>query len=126
MSERMTFEDLKEKANRQFGRRLSDREIAEVAIEQLNDRIEEVEALARDNEEYASDLSELTNNYRQFETMSDLERKVSDRICEVLSISSEAVEIYIIKNKDGVMMDFNVMGHPIESFNRCPSEDDDD
>ena len=55
----MTFEELQEKANRRFGRRLSDREIAEVAIENLNETEKEADDMSEQLESARREVSEL-------------------------------------------------------------------
>ncbi len=124
----MTFEELREKANRRFGRKLSDREIAEVAIESLNNANESEEALIEQNESLEQQLSELRAAMPRANAMTGIEATVSERVCEVLSLESNACDIQITKDCDGIYMDFKVYGHPIvrcpneEEYNRCPNE----
>lgn len=118
----MTFEELREKANRRFGRKLSDREIAEIAIEQLNDANESEEALTEQNESLEQQLSELKTAMPRANAMTGIEATVAERVCEILSLDCEWSEIVVMKNSDGIFMDFKVEGHQLESFNRCPNE----
>lgn len=118
----MTFEEFKEKVNRRFGRKLSDREIAEVAIESLNDAVENEANLSEEIEDLEQQLSELKANQPRINGMSELEWKVSERVCEILSLESNACDIQITKDCDGIYMDFKVYGHPLISYNRCPNE----
>ena len=118
----MTFEELREKANRRFGRKLSDREIAEVAIEQLNDANESEESLIEQNESLTQQLSELRAAMPRANAMTGIEATVAERICEVLSLDCDWCEIEVTKSSDGIFMDFKVKGHPLISYNRCPNE----
>lgn len=115
----MNFEEFKEKANRRFGRKLSDREIAEAAIESMNNSVEHEMELNEEIENLGKQLYELKANQPRINGMSDLERTVSERICEILSLESNACDIQITKDCDGIYMDFKVYGHPIV---RCPNE----
>ena len=118
----MTFDEFKEKVNRRFGRKLSDREIAEVAIESLNNANESEEALIEQNESLEQQLSELKAAMPRANAMTGIEATVAERVCEVLSLDCEWSEIVVMKNSDGIFMDFKVEGHQLESFNRCPNE----
>ena len=117
----MTFEELQEKANRRFGRKLSDREIAEVAIENFNEAEAQVESFVTEIEGYREEihqlrgeLSELKANNRWAEGLSDFERKVSERIHEVLSVPCNRCMVTFVKRTDGVpTMDIIIEGHPI-------------
>ena len=122
----MTFEELREKANRRFGRKLSDREIAEVAIEQLNDANESEEALTERNESLEQQLSELKAAMPRASAMTGIEATVAERVCEVLSLDCEWSEIVVMKNSDGIFMDFKVEGHPLVKYGGCPNEDEEE
>lgn len=120
----MTFEELREKANRRFGRKLSDREIAEVAIEQLNDANESEEALIERNESLEQQLSELKAAMPRANAMTGIEATVAERVCEILSLESNTCDIEITKDCDGIYMDFKVYGHPLAKYGGCPNEDE--
>lgn len=122
----MTFEEFKEKVNRRFGRKLSDREIAEVAIESLNDAVENEANLSEEIEGLEQQLSELKAAMPRANAMTGIEATVAERVCEILSLDCEWSEIVVMKNSDGIFMDFKVEGHQLESFNRCPNEDEED
>lgn len=113
VSERLTFEEYREKANRRFGRKLSDREIAEVAIGQLNDSVE-VEML---QSEEIDELRERITELRVIQPPEpSAERTVSDRICEILSTECDRCDIEIMKVEDGIYMDYKVYGNPLILF----------
>ena len=122
----MNFEEFKEKVNRRFGRKLSDREIAEVAIESMNNSVEHEMELNEEIEDLEQQLSELKANQPRINGMSELEWKVSERVCEILSLESNACDIQITKDCDGIYMDFKVYGHPLVNYNGCPNEDEED
>lgn len=122
----MTFEELRDKANRRFGRKLSDREIAEVAIEQLNDANESEEALIERNESLEQQLSELKAAMPRASAMTGIEATVAERVCEVLSLESNTCDIEITKDCDGIYMDFKVYGHPLVKYGGCPNEDEEE
>ena len=122
----MTFDEFKEKVNRRFGRKLSDREIAEVAIESLNNSVKHEMELNEEIEDLGKQLSELRANQPRISGMSDLERTVSERICEILSLESNTCDIEITKDCDGIYMDFKVYGHPLAKYGGCPNEDEEE
>lgn len=129
----MTFEEFKEKVNRRFGRKLSDREIAEVAIESLNNSVKHEMELNEEIEDLDQQVSELKAAMPRANAMTGIEATVSERICEILSLESNACDIQITKDCDGIYMDFKVYGHPIvrcpdedEEYNRCPNEGEED
>ena len=122
----MDFEEFKEKVNRRFGRKLSDREIAEVAIEQLNDANESEEALIERSESLEQQLSELKAAMPRASAMTGIEATVAERVCEVLSLESNTCDIEITKDCDGIYMDFKVYGHPLVKYGGCPNEDEED
>ena len=122
----MTFEELREKANRRFGRKLSDREIAEVAIESLNNANESEEALIEQNESLEQQLSELKTAMPRATAMTGIEATVAERVCEVLSLESNTCGIEITKDCDGIYMDFKVYGHPLVKYGGCPNEDEEE
>ncbi len=111
----MTFEEFKEKVNRRFGRKLSDREIAEVAIESLNNSVEHEMELNEEIEDLDRQLSELRASQPQMQYAPD-ERMVSDRICEILSTECDRCDIEIMKVEDGIYMDYKVYGNPLILF----------
>lgn len=117
----MTFEELQEKANRRFGRKLTDREIAEIAIEQLNEANEQREVLEEECDSYNKTLSELKGELAEKGRLSELARTLSARIDEILSVPAFEYEIKIAISKDCVpTMDFAIKGNPI----RFDGEDD--
>lgn len=118
----MTFEEFKEKVNRRFGRKLSDREIAEVAIESLNDAVENEANLSEEIEGLEQQVSELRASQPQMQYSPD-ERRVSDRICEILSTECDGCNIEIMKTADGIFMDYKVYGNPLIKF---PNEDEEE
>ena len=122
----MTFDEFKEKVNRRFGRKLSDREIAEVAIEQLNDANESEEALIERNESLEQQLSELKAAMPRASAMTGIEATVAERVCEVLSLESNTCDIEITKDCDGIYMDFKVYGHPLVKYGGCPNEEEEE
>ena len=110
----MTFEELQEKANRRFGRRLSDREIAEVAIENLNEAEAKADSFEDAIEGYREEIRQLRGELSDCGRLSDLGKNVSERINEILDIGSDACTISVVKNEKGVFMDFAVYGNPIQ------------
>ena len=122
----MTFEEFKEKVNRRFGRKLSDREIAEVAIESLNNSVKHEMELNEAIEDLDQQLSELKAEMPRANAMTGIEATVAERVCEVLSLDCEWSEIVVMKNSDGIFMDFKVEGHPLISYNSCPNEGEED
>ena len=130
----MNFEEFKEKVNRRFGRKLSDREIAEVAIESLNDAVENEANLSEEIEGLEQQLSELKAAMPRASAMTGIEATVAERVCEILSLESNACDIQITKDCDGIYMDFKVYGHPLlvcphedeEKYNSCPNEDEEE
>ena len=114
MREKLTYERLKEKAENRFQRKLSDKEIAEIAIEQLNDSVEHEMDLEESLSACEEDLSELKANNRWIEGLSDFERTVSERIHEVLSVPCNRCMVTFVKRADGVpTMDIIIEGHPL-------------
>lgn len=122
----MTFDEFKEKVNRRFGRKLSDREIAEVAIESLNNSVKHEMELNEEIEDLDQQVSELKAAMPRANAMTGIEGTVAERVCEILSLDCEWSEIVVMKNSDGIFMDFKVEGHQLESFNRCPNEGEED
>jgi seryl-tRNA synthetase len=122
----MDFEEFKEKVNRRFGRKLSDREIAEVAIESMNNANEAEEALFERNESLEQQLSELKAAMPRASAMTGIEATVAERVCEVLSLESNTCDIEITKDCDGIYMDFKVYGHPLVKYGGCPNEDEEE
>lgn len=122
----MDFEEFKEKVNRRFGRKLSDREIAEVAIESMNNSVEHEMELNEEIEDLNQQLSELKAAMPRARAMTGIEATVAERVCEVLSLESNTCDIEITKDCDGIFMDFKVYGHPLISYNSCPNEDEED
>ena len=120
--EKWTFDTMKEKVNRRFGRKLSDREIAEVAIEQLNDSIECEMSLNNEIEDLERQISDLRASQPQMQYPPD-ERRVSDKICEILSTECDGCNIEIMKTADGIFMDYKVYGNPLIRF---PNEDEEE
>lgn len=113
MSERLTFEEYREKVNRRFGRKLSDREIAEVAIGQLNDSVENEMLQSEEIDELRERITELMVIQPP---VPSAERTVSDRICEILSTECDRCDIEIMKVEDGIYMDYKVYGNPLILF----------
>lgn len=109
----MTFEELKEKAEKRFERELADKEIAEIAIEQLDVAVENEMAQNESINEMYKELSELKANKRYADGMTDLERTVSERICEILSVPCDVCEVSVVKDRDGVRMNFSVYNHTL-------------
>lgn len=122
----MTFEEFKEKVNRRFGRKLSDREIAEVAIESLNDAVENEANLSEEIEGLEQQLSELKAAMPRASAMTGIEATVAERVCEILSLESNTCDIEITKDCDGIYMDFKVYGHPLVKYGGCPNEEEDE
>ena len=122
----MTFEEFKEKVNRRFGRKLSDREIAEVAIESLNDAVENEANLSEEIEGLEQQLSELKAAMPRASAMTGIEATVAERVCEILSLESNTCDIEITKDCDGIYMDFKVYVHPLAKYGGCPNEDEED
>ena len=122
----MTFEEFKEKVNRRFGRKLSDREIAEVAIESLNNSVKHEMELNEEIEDLNQQLSELKAAMPRASAMTGIEATVAERVCEVLSLESNTCDIEITKDCDGIYMDFKVYGHPLVKYGGCPNEDEED
>ena len=122
----MTFEEFKEKVNRRFGRKLSDREIAEVAIESLNNSVKHEMELNEEIEDLNQQLSELKTAVRRTSAMTGIEATVAERVCEVLSLESNTCDIEITKDCDGIYMDFKVYGHPLVKYGGCPNEDEEE
>lgn len=110
----MTFEELQEKANRRFGRKLSDREIAEVAIENLNETEKNADALETVIEGYREEVRQLRGELSECGQLSTLARAVSTRIEEILSVTANEYEIKINVSHDCIpTIDFAIKGNPI-------------
>lgn len=114
MREKLTYEELKERSEQRFQRTLSDKEIAEIAIEQLNDSVEHEMDLEEQLSASEEDLSDYKASYRWIEGLSDFERKVSERIHEVLSVPCSRCMVTFTKREDSVpTMDIIIEGHPL-------------
>ena len=110
----MTFEELQEKANRRFGRRLSDREIAEVAIENLNEAEAKADSFETAIEGYREEVRQLRGELSECGRLSTLARAVSTRIEEILSVTANEYEIKINVSHDCIpTIDFTIKGNPI-------------
>jgi hypothetical protein len=81
----MTFEEFKEKAENRFGRELSDKEIAEIALDSLNNANEETESLSEQLESAEREVSELRKSLS-----TQIPSAMLKQCDEILSIPAES------------------------------------
>lgn len=102
----MTFEEFKEKAENRFGRELSDKEIAEIALDSLNNANEEVDTLSEDLESARREASELRKSLS-----TQIPSAMLKQCDEILSIPAERHQITMCFGYDRVpSMDYSVDG----------------
>ena len=90
----MTFEEAKKKYEERFDRKLSDKEVAEIAL----NKVQELESENEDNEERITNLEE---------QLSDLKREMEDEI-QNESVRMVAYRMEEIMDRDAKSYDFHV------------------
>ena len=97
----MTFEEAKKKYEERFDRKLSDKEVAEIAL----NKVQELESENEDNEECITNLEE---------QLSDLKREMEDEI-QNESVRMVAYRMEEIMDRDAKSYDFHVYFRKDES-----------
>lgn len=102
----MTFEEFKEKAENRFGRDLSDKEIAEIALDSLNNANEEADDMSEQLESARREVSELRKSLS-----TQIPTAMLKQCDEILSIPAESHCITLNFSYDRVpSMDYSVDG----------------
>ena len=102
----MTFEEFKEKAENRFGRDLSDKEIAEIVLDSLNNANEEADDMSEQLESARREVGELRKSLS-----TQIPSAMLKQCDEILSIPAESHCITLNFGYDRVpSMDYSVDG----------------
>jgi len=110
----MTFEELKAKAEGIFGRSLSDKEVAEVAINHLSECKDDIEELENELDEKTDDIVQLRKELSEQKQYDGVVKLVADKLQEIISTKAKAYKIRINLDKVCVpTIDYLVEDEPL-------------
>ena len=110
----MTFEELKAKAEGIFGRSLSDKEVAEVAINHLSELDDDNSVLNEVIDDLQEDIATLRQELSEQVQYDGVVKLVADKLQAIISTKARAYTIKIELDKTCVpTIDYFVEGEPL-------------
>ena len=104
----MTFEEAKKKYEERFDRKLSDKEVAEIAL----NKVQELESENEDNEECITNLEEQLSDLKremEDEIQNESVRMVAYRMEEIMDRDAKSYDFHVYFRKDeATIMDYTV------------------